>query len=494
MHFVPHELPEPVVPLPFVSLLPDGWDDWLKAGEVPVGTPFLMSPRLEYDVQLNEFFRSPGMMGAAWNTQAGYARDVSAFLTFLWASREKSWRDATERDHLAYGYWRRRDPAGPLIDAATWDREVAAQNRFFAWQVKAGVLPVNPVPQRERRAMPIEAGHRGRGAEAGQTPATYSHSRSMGRVEWLPVESYRRWRDIGMRGYTPDGLPDSRFRGRWATRNASFCDLMVRTGLRLSEQASLTMLEVPLDRGRVGYRRFWLPPAIAKGGSSRWVYVPGSVCAELLAYAEFDRAEVVDRARADGVYGRIRQPLVIEDPARPVAIQRHRGTVRRVKVSQLAWPQRRRLLMEGSAGLEPAAFWLSEFGTPIAVSTWKGLFAEANARCRAGGVSLHAFAHLLRHTFAVITLEQLQRGHIAELAELTPAQRGHYTKVFGDPLDWVRRRLGHRSAVTTQVYLHALAELEMETRMALVPDEWEDPRPLMSAAGDTSNAPEKAGS
>jgi hypothetical protein len=63
-----------------------------------------------------------------------------------------------------------------------------------------------------------------------------------------------------------------------------------------------------------------------------------------------------------------------------------------------------------------------------------------------------------------------------QLAGMNPAQRTHYTQIFGDPLDWVRRRLGHRSVVTTQVYLHCLAELEMATRMALVPDSWEDPR------------------
>jgi hypothetical protein len=62
------------------------------------------------------------------------------------------------------------------------------------------------------------------------------------------------------------------------------------------------------------------------------------------------------------------------------------------------------------------------------------------------------------------------------LGELSVDQRGHYTRVFGDPLDWVRRRLGHRSVVTTQIYLHALAELEMQTRMMLIPDDWEDPR------------------
>jgi hypothetical protein len=128
--------------------------------------------------------------------------------------------------------------------------------------------------------------------------------------------------------------------------------------------------------------------------------------------------------------------------------------------------------------LEPAVFWLSEYGLPMAVSTWKGLFGDANIRCRRQGLRLHAFAHLLRHSFAVITLEQLQRGHIAALGELTPDQRGHYTRIFGDPLDWVRRRMGHQSVVTTQIYLHALAELEMETRMALVPDGWEDPRSM----------------
>ena len=39
-------------------------------------------------------------------------------------------------------------------------------------------------------------------------------------------------------------------------------------------------------------------------------------------------------------------------------------------------------------------------------------------------------------------LEQLQRGHLAALAAMTAEQRGQYTRIFGDPLDWVRRRMG----------------------------------------------------
>lgn len=493
MHYVPAELPVPVEPLPFVAELPGDWERWLAEDDMPVRTPFLISPAYDYDVELNAFFRSADMVGAAWNTQAGYARDVAAFLTFLWCSRGGTdWREATEADHIAYLVWRRRDERGPRVDDATWDREVAAVNRFYRWQVRAGHVRVDPIPQREGRVVPVyAAGSAWRSGGTAETPATYSHGAGRERIEWLPPASYRVWRDVGMRGYTPDGLPRQAFRGRWAARNATFCDLMVRTGLRLSEQAALSLFEVPLDRGLGGYQRFWLPPAIAKGGSARWVYVPASVLADLVSYVDIDRAEAVDDARAAGRYRRIRRPLVVEDPARPVVTQRFAGgAVHRIKVAQLDPTERRWLLVEGPDGLGPAAFWLSEFGTPLAVSTWKGLFGDANERCRAQGVNLSAHAHLLRHTFAVVTLEQLQRGHIVALAELDPEQRGHYTRIFGDPLDWVRRRLGHRSVVTTQIYLHVLAELEMATRMSLVPDEWGDPRemPLPVLTDDPADA------
>ncbi|MEU5847955.1 site-specific integrase [Saccharopolyspora shandongensis] len=232
VRYVPAELPEPTAPFPFVAELPTDWSDWRKEDDVPVGTPFLISPWYEYDVELNAFFRSAEMVGCAWNTQAGYARDVAAFLNFLWFSRRsKPWRDTTEHDHVAYSTWRRLDPGGPRVDDSTWNREVAAQNRFFAWQVKAGNLARSPIPQRERRSTPVEAGRPG-GTMGGETPATYSHGAGRERIEWLPAASYRQWRDVGMRGYIPEGLPDPRFRGRWAARNATFCDLMVRTGLR----------------------------------------------------------------------------------------------------------------------------------------------------------------------------------------------------------------------------------------------------------------------
>jgi site-specific recombinase XerD len=482
VRFTRVELPVPPSPLPVIAEACAGWPAWLAESGIEPGTPFLVSPSLEYDVVLNGFFQEPPMRAAATTTQAGYARDLAAFLSFLWSARDRrSWWDATEADHLAYLVWRRRDPDGPRVAGATWDREVAAVNRFYRWAVRRGHLTRNPVPQVSRRPAGVDAGWGGARTLDEQRPATYAHDSVRERVQWLPPESYRRWRDVGVRGFTGEGLPGVGFRGRWAGRNSAFCDLMVRTGLRLSEQAALTVFDVPLGRGAGGYQRFWLPEAVAKGSSARWIYVPATVAVDLAGYAEWDRAEVVEQARAAGRYAAWRRPWVVEDPDGVQA--RRTGSQQRVKVAHLGLPERRQLLVDGPGGLAPAWFWLGESGLPLSVSAWKAMFAEANRRCAAAGLPLRCHAHMLRHTFAVVTLEQLQRGHVAALAELVPQQREHYTRIFGDPLDWVRRRLGHRSVVTTQVYLHALAELEMHTRMALVPDGWDDPRAAAAAAG-----------
>ena len=115
---------------------------------------------------------------------------------------------------------------------------------------------------------------------------------------------------------------------------------------------------------------------------------------------------------------------------------------------------------------------------------WQSMFSAANDRRQRHKIGLRAHPHLLRHTYAVVTLEQLQREHIRELGAMNPAQRTTYEQVFGDPLDWVRRRLGHRSVETTFKYLHTLNELEMETRLALVPDDWD---PYRLPADDLHN-------
>lgn len=458
--------------------LPDDLSDWLDEMVIPDGTPYLLSPRFEYDVALNEYFLQVNHLIAPQNTSLNRARALKRFLDFLWTARGgRWWRDATEADHLAFHQWRRRDEAGPQVEGTTWGQEVTLVNQFYLWAVRKGHVAEVPIPQRARRSAPVELGLRLARTE-GTVPATFAHDEKRDLVEWMPPGDYRCWRDVGLRGYGPDGLPTGRFRGRWASRNSAYTDLMIRTGMRISEQSSLALAEVPRHPTTGGFQRFWLPGVIAKYSSARWIYVPASVGADLTAYVEDDRADIVDRARSAGRYDRLRRPLVMEDPGDPNSVRQVGSLARRkLKLHRIGPQDRPRLLVDTPDGLEPAAFWLSELGFQMAVSSWEDVFASTNARCNAAGLGrLHCHAHLLRHSFAVITLEQLQRGHIAALAGLTPAQRVHHSRIFGDPLDWVRRRLGHRSILHTLIYLHALQELEMETRMALVPDTWEDPR------------------
>lgn len=455
------ESPHPGGPRVDWVALGRAWGDWVASTGVQDGLPYLLDPEFRFDTQLNGFFSSPGMLTAAWNTQAAYARDLAGFLTFLWAARDKrDFRLATADDHLAYLVWRRKDEQGPHIAASTWDREVASVNRFYQWQCEVGVVSANPIPQRRARYSWAPRSD----SPATHAPATYSHSATREQIQWLSAAEYRTWRDVGVRGFTPAGLPDDSFRGRWATRNALFCDVMVRTGLRLTELASLTVLDVPQDTG-AKYQRLWLPAAVAKGGSARWVYLPRHLVRQLDEYRRFDRGESLGGGHV---------PASLDEDAWVVKESGRAATTlsgRTARVEQLGPRDRARLRIPGERGLEPASWWLSEAGRPIAAATWQNVFRNANRRCAQHRVALRVHPHMLRHTFAVTTLEQLQRGHIAELRQLDPANRSHYVRVFGDPVDWVRRLLGHRSITTTQIYLHALEELEMQTRMALIGDD-----------------------
>lgn len=136
-----------------------------------------------------------------------------------------------------------------------------------------------------------------------------------------------------------------------------------------------------------GYRRCWLPPAIATGGAARWVYVPSSVLRSLGDYAQFDRRAVVEAAQATGRYKSFTDRMLVLDRDRGIACRV--GASARVKVAHLSPDERRLLLIDGPAGLEPAALWLSEHGMPVSVATWKDMLRQANERCAKHGLELH---------------------------------------------------------------------------------------------------------
>jgi site-specific recombinase XerD len=463
-------LPQPREPRPLLTL----WEqedlaEWLDAEDIPEGLPFLLDPDGGYDTELNRYFLRAQISAGPKNTQKAIAYDLANWLSFLWANRRRTnWREATTDDRAAYQRWRRRDPNGPHVEGSTWAREVATVNRFYRWAVRQGLVVESPIAQRPTGSTRA----RGRWLWDAETPAEHPHDARRHKITWLPPASYRRWRDVGVRGYLPEGLADPSFRGRNASRNQAFCDLMVRTGLRLSEQTSLTRFELPdLDPTRVQVP-FRLPRAVAKWGSERSVYVPAGVLRAVWDYLELERAVAVGRAQATAVYEQLDDVLVVEDPTRP----RVRIGQQWVQVAKLDPEERARLLIRTPQGLDPAMLWLTEGGLPATAKAWQRIFTDANARCSRHRVNLRAHPHMLRHSFAVITMELLQRGHLRDLEQKHPEARRSYQMVFGDPLRWVSIRLGHSSIEMTLKYLHTLAELELETKLALVPDdEWELP-------------------
>jgi site-specific recombinase XerD len=392
------------------------------------GLPFLLSPDGRYDADLNSFFTRQSFVMRSRNTWEAAARDLAVLFSFVHLSRDgKPWRSIEEDDLSAYYSWRFLDRDGPRLAGSTWNRQLAIYRSFFRWAARGRHIPVDPTSDlNSRRSTP-------------------------NKVEWLTPRMYRTWRDVGLRGYTPEGEPDPSVTVRWAARNATAADLFVRTGLRLTELSGWAVEELPDRVPGSRFLRAPLAPALAKGGVGRDVYFPIEVLDAVENYVRWERRAAVDQARDRGTYNGTGWTVLRSSR----------------ELRQLSYEERRTALREGPDGLEPVSLWVTERGLPASRSLWREVFRAANARCQAAGLSVRCHPHALRHSFSVITLEQLQRGQVRALAGHTPRQRSTYERIFGDPVRWVQMLLGHASYVTTMRYLHVLREIEFRAKIEL---------------------------
>ena len=96
-------------------------------------------------------------------------------------------------------------------------------------------------------------------------------------------------------------------------------------------------------------------------------------------------------------------------------------------------------------GTEPDALILTAYGSEMARTSVVGLFAELSKR-----VGFPVTAHMLRHTYATYTLAALRKN----------------TSFMGEPLLYVRDRLGHSDVQTTAEYLHLINQFEAQLVLA----------------------------
>lgn len=427
----------------------------VEATGVTDGMPFILDDRGGYDVDLNRFFRACPTMGLrSANSLRAYARDLVVWMRFLSERRDKKSIWLADREDLAvYHAARRRSAPSHRISAASWNRAVAALEKFYGWAVEEELIAASPFGSsttwrrvRGGRFAPVRTV---RAREAGAR---------RGDLRFVGLDHFLSYRDVGLRGRQLDGCEDATWSGRHGERNVLFAELLVTTGLRLEEAASLLIVELPAaDRTRSAPRSiaFRLPASIAKGGRSREIRLPARLLHRLADYVTIERANVLTNFRnVDS------GSIVVADNATRNAIGVVDGTgqVRSVRLDVLTPIERRRLVT--SSG-EPMILWLNEAGRPMTSPAWAAVFRRAGMRCRALGIDLDVTPHALRHTFAVHMLSMLIREQIgAVLADGPPDEPGSaaYRRMIGDPLQKLQRLLGHASIASTYIYLDSLEE------------------------------------
>ena len=448
-------------------------DASIEALGVPERMPFILGDDGSYDLRLNQFLRELPTMGVrAEKSWLAYARDLLTWIRFLAEQRSRTVWQAEQADVAAFHRARRLGPPETAVSSGTWDRGIATLDKFYRWATANGHVERLPFSYRAPRAAAFLPGRR-------HPEAVNLAKERQGRRRppgFLSVGDYLVFRDVGLRGRLPDGSPDPAFRGRNGHRNALFAELLVTTGMRLSEAASLLPVELPAP-GSAKSALLELAPVVCKGGRGRTVRVPARVLRSISGYVDLERqnAVVAHRPEPDG------EPQVVGADARScwVAVEGRRFRVRLARMT----PAHRLAAVEvdESGRRAPMALWLGEGGAPVSPRAWEAVFQRAGARCRALGHAIDVSPHTLRHTFAVHMLSLLIREQIASVEGAAPdPATAPYRRLLGDPLQHLQRLLGHRSVATTYIYLDSLAEAQWLVDDAI--DRWS--REIGSEAGD----------
>jgi site-specific recombinase XerD len=279
---------------------------WIRSHDGVSGQPFLLGPNGHPDLRVNAFFGSPRMRALDPDTWRKYGYALGVWLNFL-ETRRVSWDQATPEDLEAFKVWRLADDRNPArVKTGTFAKgSLAALRAFYGWAA-ATYKVTSPILTREVQV-------RGRyGLEPAEQAEVMPSGIREQDVKWLDPAGYRRWRDVGLRGFGLDGLEDPTWRGRNEQRDAAFADGLYETGLRLQAWASVLDLELPADDPTRGYATRWLAAACAKGKVVRRYWLPRVALTEVLSYGEGERALAVHRAQRKGRYERLHSVRVVE--------------------------------------------------------------------------------------------------------------------------------------------------------------------------------------
>lgn len=432
---------------------------WPEAGEkaarlgVAQRRPFILGNGGRYDHRLNAFFGACPTLGVrSAASQKAYAYDLLAFARFLDASGKTVW-DADRHDIDRYFDHRCGETAPDPLSLGSWNRAVTALKTFYLWAREDGY--VSEVPFRRKTLWVLPNGGGGRRpievlagtVKAGQSPR---------RVKFLTREQYVAFRTVGLLGRLPDGTEDPAWAGRNGARDAAFADVLVHSGARVTEAASLLVPELPGPEGSTVTLR--LAPPTTKGAKGREVVFATGVLRTIHDYVGLERANVAHRTITKPLPEDV---LLVRRPTTGISGKfevLHDGMWSKVSLANLPPPMRHRLVEVDPDGnrIGPVGLWLNERGTVMQAAAWRGVFERATARCRRHGLDLDVTPHVLRHTFAVHMLHHLVQ---AEGIVHPRSEERSFRSMVVNPVRTLQALLGHAHIMTTYTYLECVADL-----------------------------------
>jgi len=437
-----------------------GWDRWDLGGQplIPEGMPVLIDDDLRFEdagvpratVAANLWLQELPISGApSPRTWKKYAQALKSWLEFLARAGVHPF-GAREDLRLALSSFSEFRFSGPLDarwDGATWNQSINTVARFYQWAEEAGHCNVVPFTYAVAQRYTESGAHTIR-----RNTATVRLAKPHVSLKYLEPD----FRDIFLKalaGLRPDGEPDT-FRGHHLGRNAAMGKLVVSSGTRAQEFTHLLRYELPqTPRRNSGIPvPFPLSGQITKGRKPRMTWTDYEALAEMWQYIDLDRAGVA--AGCPYVPGRrLGEPLVVSEPD----WEGGRVNGRRQSWRRLTLAERLRLVGEDGS---PGVIALQSGGTPF--TDWGTLFRRTSERIRRDFEPRFPVVspHVLRHTFAMETLERLVRGYYQRAAALVmdtdenAALALYLTKQ--DPLMVLRDLLGHSSVTTTEIYVMRL--------------------------------------
>ena len=425
------------------ELLTEQEQQVLARRAVPAKMPFFVDDQtLEYPHDINGFLRRLPSQGVnSPITWKAYAYQVAVWVRYIRENmgRNSIW-EATREDAESFYRSRRTMDPDTAISASTWNSLVRVLVKLYDYGIEKEHTKTN--------IFRLHKGFTYNGVPVDEEETTLAEKHSQkDTMRFHSLEEYAFLRDVGFKGMLPDGNKDPDYTPRNDARNTAMVELLVTTGMRISEATVLTLpelekVEFPEILSNMG--TLVLPESITKKNKQRKIFVPKRVLEQVNDYITFEREAAVLRGNKVGSYEGADWIVVSSKDVKLVTLP----SGHRRSIAKLSSPTRRKLLFKRKDGLlEPFVLWLSTNGTPLQTSAWTKVFDIATQRCAQHGKTIESYPHKLRHTFAVHMLNFLENSRVGKDKEGT---EGVYA---GDSLRTVQLLLGHTSVATTYVYL-----------------------------------------